>query len=377
MLSDHSKNEQYFEALMTASIVSKTNGNGIITYVNDNFCKITGYTREEMLGHTHAMFRHPENSDTLYQEMWETITTGKIWRERMINLNKDGSNFIAESTIIPLVDEEGNISEYLAIRNDITDLVKLKREIFLKEQEKIEHEKIRDAQKSFLLLFTHELKTPLNAIINFTKYIRKQIEKPEEIDQTKLLGLLDTVSLNAVDMLDNITIILETSKLNANKMIYHNSVFSPEPLIEELLSKYQILIHEKNIQVTKYFTSDVLIHSDEYRVKQIVANILSNAIKYGHNEIYITLFVRDKEVILTIEDNGSGIKNKEAIFELYAQEDTNVLERKGQGTGIGLYFLKLLCRDLHINYTIEDRKDAPGTKFSLRFSKNSPNKEKQ
>lgn len=377
MLSDHSKNEQYFEALMTASIVSKTNSNGVITYVNDNFCKITGYTREEMLGRTHAMFRHPENSDTLYQEMWETITTGKIWRERMINLNKDGSNFIAESTIIPLVDEEGNISEYLAIRNDITDLVKLKREIFLKEQEKIEHEKIRDAQKSFLLLFTHELKTPLNAIINFTKYIRKQIEKPEEIDQTKLLGLLDTVSLNAIDMLDNITIILETSKLNANKMIYHNSVFSPEPLIEELLSKYQILIHEKNIQVSKYFTSDVLIHSDEYRVKQIVANILSNAIKYGHNEIYITLSVRDEEVVLTIEDNGPGIKNKEAIFELYAQEDTNVLERKAQGTGIGLYFLKLLCRDLHINYTIGDRKDAPGTKFSLCFSKNPSNKEKQ
>ncbi len=362
---------------MTASIVSKTDSKGIITYVNDNFCKITGYSKEEMLGHTHAMFRHPENSDTLYQEMWETITTGKIWRERMINLNKDGSNFIAESTIIPLIDEEGHISEYLAIRNDITDIVKLKREIFLKEQEKVEHEKIREAQKSFLLLFTHELKTPLNAIINFTKYIRKQIEKPKEIDQAKLLGLLDTVSLNAVDMLGNITMILETSKLNANKMIYHYSLFSPESLIEELLNKYHILIHEKNIHVTKYFTSNALIHSDEYRVKQIIANILSNAIKYGNNEIHITLSTHDDDVVLIIEDNGPGIKNKEAIFELYTQEDTNILERKGQGTGIGLYFLKLLCRDLHIDYTIDDRKDAPGTKFSLCFSKNPSNKEKQ
>jgi signal transduction histidine kinase len=104
---------------------------------------------------------------------------------------------------------------------------------------------------------------------------------------------------------------------------------------------------------------------------------LSNAIKYGNNEIHITLSTHDDDVVLIIEDNGPGIKNKEAIFELYTQEDTNILERKGQGTGIGLYFLKLLCRDLHIDYTIDDRKDAPGTKFSLCFSKNPSNKEKQ
>lgn len=367
MSSDHSKNEQYFEALMTASIVSKTNSDGVITYVNDNFCTITGYTKEEILGHSHAIFRHPDNADTLYQEMWKTITSGKIWRERMINLNKDGSSFIAESTIIPLIDEEGHITEYLAIRNDITDIVKLKREIFLKEQEKIEHKK----QRSFLLFFTHELKTPLNAIINFTKYIRIQIEKPKEIDQAKLLGLLDTVSLNASDMLDNITIILETSKMNANKMIYHHSLFNPEALIGELLIKYHILIHEKNIKVTTNFNSDVLIHSDEYHVKQIVANILSNAIKYGKNEIFITLSKEKERVVFSIEDNGTGIKNKEEIFELYTQEDENFLERTAKGTGIGLYFLKLLCRDLHIDYKVEDRKDAFGTKFSIYFSNKS------
>lgn len=372
MSSDFFRNQQYFKALTESSIVSKSNTKGTIIYVNDNFCKVTGYTEAEMIGHSHNLFRHPDNPDSLYQELWETINAGKIWRGRMINRNKDGSDFIAESTIIPLVDEEGKIREYMAIRNDITDMVKLKREIFLKEQEKIEQGKIREAQKSFLLLFTHELKTPLNAIINFTKYIRKQIESPKAIDQKKLLALLDTVSDNASDMLETITMILETSKLNAHKLTYNYTLFSLNELITVALIKYDSLINEKNIKLIQHLDPDVFIYSDILRIQQIFSNILSNAIKYGNDEIIITL--RDTgpdTVIISIEDNGPGIQDKEAIFGLYAQEGENFLQRKGQGTGIGLYFIKLLCQDLNIYYKIEDREEGGGTKFILSFSKKS------
>jgi PAS domain S-box-containing protein len=370
--SDFFRNQQYFKALTESSIVSKSNTKGTIIYVNDNFCKVTGYTEKEMIGHSHNLFRHPDNPDSLFKELWTTINAGKIWRGRMINRNKDGSDFIAESTIIPLVDEEGKIHEFMAIRNDITDTVKLKREIFLKEQEKIEQEKIREAQKSFLLLFTHELKTPLNAIINFTKYIRKQIESPKAIDQKKLLALLDTVSDNAADMLETITMILETSKLNTHKLTYNYTLFSLNELITVALTKYDSLINEKNIKLIQHSDRDVFIYSDILRIQQIFSNILSNAIKYGNDEIIITL--RDTgtdTVIISIEDNGPGIQDKEAIFDLYVQESENFLQRKGQGTGIGLYFIKLLCQDLNIYYKIEDREEGGGTKFILSFRKKS------
>ena len=360
--------QQYFKALAEASIVSKSDIDGNIIYVNDNFCKVTGYTREEMLGHSHGMFRHPDNPDSVYQEMWETITKGKVWRERITNLNKDGSNFIAESTIIPLIDEEGNIKEYMAIRNDITDMVKLKREIFAKEQEKVKEEKIKEAQKSFLVVFTHELKTPLNAIINFTKYIKKQIEQPKEFNRDKLLKLLESVLKNSSDMLENITNILDVSKLNAGKLNYNYSLFDANELINVSIEKFNSLLRDKNIKLTYDIEQEVFIYSDEQRVKQMFSNVLSNAVKYGNGEITIKLSSNRDMTILSVEDNGPGIKDKEGVFNLYNQEDESLLERRGQGTGIGLYFIKLLCQDLNISYTIEDRAESSGTKFIFTFA---------
>lgn len=360
---------QYFKALTEASIVSKADTFGNIIYVNDNFCRITGYTPEEMIGRSHALFRHPDNPETLYKEMWDTISNGKIWHGRMTNLKKDNSTFIAETTIIPLVDEDGTITEYMAIRNDITDMVMLKRQLFEEQQEKLRQERIREVQKSFLLLFTHELKTPLNAIINFSGYIKKQLERPKELNREKLLPLLETVQQNATDMLENITMILETSKLNAHKLTYNYTVFNANTIIASLVRKYWSMINARNIRLI-LDTEDHMIYNDEYRFTQILTNIFSNAIKYGKDEIILSLSGDRESVVLILEDNGPGIKDKKGVFELYAQEDENLLQRKGQGTGIGLYFVKLLCDDLGINYAIEDR-EGGGTRFILVFNNKS------
>lgn len=372
-LTFHSDDLQYFNALTEASIVSKTDTNGVITYVNDSFCKITGYTRDEMIGHTHSILRHPKNSEFFYKELWDTITSGKIWRGRMVNLSKNGFEFITESTIIPLKDENGNIKEYMAIRNDITDVINLKREIYERNQDKIKQNKVREAQKSFLLLFTHELKTPLNAIINFDKYIKKQLEMPREIDRTKIISLLDSILKNSTNMLEHITKILEISKIDAGKLNYFYSLFNANELVEDVLREYESLLKAKNINVTYNSDKEVFIYSDEHRVKQIFSNILSNAIKYGNDKIVVTLSGNNVTTTLTIEDNGPGIKDKESVFGLFVQEDEHILERKGQGTGIGLYFIDLLCRDLHITYKIKDRDGGTGTCFQLSFD-NKTNK---
>lgn len=363
-------NQQYFKALTEASIVSKSSTDGTITYVNENFCKISGYTEKEMLGKSHNIFRHPDNPDSLYKEMWDTIQSGKIWRHRMTNIKKDGSFFIADTTIIPLVGMDGEILEYMAIRNDVTDLVLLKREIEAKEQEKAEQEKVKETQKAFLLLFTHELKTPLNAIINFSKYVKHQLEKPDQLNKEKLIALLDAVTTNADDMLENITMILETSKLKAGKLTYHFSLFDAAQIIQETLHKYHSLITEKKIDIHLVLEEDIWIKSDAYRFKQIFANILSNAIKYGGNTIAISLQMIDNRPNVVIEDNGPGIRDKQSVFDLYSQEDDFLLQKKEQGTGIGLYFIKLLCEDLHIQYKIMDGKNHSGTKFILIFDPN-------
>lgn len=370
-MQECASNEQYLHALLDASIVSKSDRHGKIIYANENFCKIAGYTLEEMLGKSHNIFRHPDNPDEIYKDMWDTIKSGKVWRGRMKNLNKGGSTFIADSTIIPLFNKSGEIIEYMAIRTDITNEVKLLEEVIHNEQEKIREQQVKDAEKAFLLVFTHELKTPLNAIINFSKYIKKRVVEWNAPQSEKLVELLDGVLENASEMLENIVQILEVSKLNAGQLEYDKKLVHVNQLVKSIEKKYSALIQKNGIKVSYSMDQELFVYSDEYRLNQIISNILSNAIKYGKNQIEIKLESNAQESRIVIEDNGPGIKNKEEVFGLFVQEGVSSTQRKAKGTGVGLYFVKLLCEHLDIAYKIEDRdpdaKDERGVRFLLTF----------
>jgi len=121
--------EQYKNVVDVSSIVSKTDTEGIITYVNEEFCKISGYTKEELIGNNHNILRHPSMSSETFEEMWNTIKSKKVWHGIMNNKAKDGHMYIVKSVINPIFDEDGTIVEYLAIREDITETVKKDNEL--------------------------------------------------------------------------------------------------------------------------------------------------------------------------------------------------------------------------------------------------------
>ncbi len=116
--------QEYQEATNHSSIVSKTDTKGIITYVNDAFCEISGYTREELLGKNHNIVRHPDNPASIFQEMWNTIKNKKtIWKGIVRNRTKNGKSYYVNSLVMPILDLDGNILEYISLRNDITDIM--------------------------------------------------------------------------------------------------------------------------------------------------------------------------------------------------------------------------------------------------------------
>ena len=106
-------------------ITSKTDLKGDITYVSDAFCKISGNTREFMIGKNHRIGKHPDNDPKIYKEMWETIVSGKIWRGRVKNRKKDGGYYWVDSIIEQDYDFDGNVIGYLSIRHDVTAEVEL------------------------------------------------------------------------------------------------------------------------------------------------------------------------------------------------------------------------------------------------------------
>jgi PAS domain S-box-containing protein len=116
--------QEYEEATNHSSIVSKTNTKGIITFVNDAFCETSGYTREELIGVNHNIVRHPDNPKSVFQEMWHTIRDEKkLWKGIVRNRTKSGKSYYVDSIVMPILDLDGKILEYISLRNDITDIM--------------------------------------------------------------------------------------------------------------------------------------------------------------------------------------------------------------------------------------------------------------
>ena len=114
--------DEYKLAIDRSAIVSKTNARGIITYVNDKFIEISGYSYDELIGKPHNIIRHPDMKSETFKEMWETLLSGKVWEGNVKNLKKDGGFYIVKTFINPIIDAEGEIVEFIAMRYDITEL---------------------------------------------------------------------------------------------------------------------------------------------------------------------------------------------------------------------------------------------------------------
>ena len=114
--------KEYQRALDESNIVTKSDLSGRITYANDRFYEVTGFTPEEVLGKPHSLVRHPDTPKAVFADLWATIQAKKTWRGILKNRKKDGSHYVVDITILPILDEFDGISEYIAIRHDVTEL---------------------------------------------------------------------------------------------------------------------------------------------------------------------------------------------------------------------------------------------------------------
>ena len=121
---------EYQEVTNESSIVSKTNLKGILTYVNEQFCTISEYSKIELVGRNHNMVRHPDMPKEVFEDIWNTVQTKKqIWKGIVRNRTKSGKSYYVDSTIKPILDKNGDIVEYIAVRNDITDIMNPKKQL--------------------------------------------------------------------------------------------------------------------------------------------------------------------------------------------------------------------------------------------------------
>ena len=111
-------------AIDESSIVSRTDKNGVITYINQNFCKLSGYSQDEILGKSHNIMRHPDNPKELFKDLWDTIRAKKVWQKTIKNLDKFGKSYWVETTILPILNQHDEIEEFIAVRYNVTQRIK-------------------------------------------------------------------------------------------------------------------------------------------------------------------------------------------------------------------------------------------------------------
>jgi len=330
-------------ALDESSIVAITDAKGVITYVNEKFCEISKYDREELMGRTHRVINSGFHPKSFFKEMWDTIKQGQVWRGEVKNQAKDGGEYWMNTTIVPFLDEEGVPKQFISIRTDITDRVKAETELAERTAQlaKAHDEAIQASliKSQFLANMSHELRTPLNAIIGYSEMLK---EEAEELGEPVFAEDLSKISKAGNHLLALINDILDISKVEAGKMELLLETYQLSDLIQDVLTTIRPLVEGKGNRLETNCSEEGDITVDVTKLRQILLNLLSNANKFtegGLIKFEVEKTIRDSKVgyVFRVQDTGIGMTQDHLskIFQPFTQADASTTRMYG-GTGLGL-----------------------------------------
>ncbi|MDO8992323.1 PAS domain-containing protein [Daejeonella sp.] len=175
----------YKEIIDLNAICSVTDPEGKIIYVNDKFCEISKYSREELLGQDHRIVNSNYHPSSMFKELWETIKSGKVWRSDVKSKAKDGTFFWLDSTIVPIHDENGVITEYFSLRTPIDDRKRIEEE---------QKEYVKNLEK-MLFMVSHEVRHPVSQILGIVQILQEHINLDAESSE-----LISNLKISAADL---------------------------------------------------------------------------------------------------------------------------------------------------------------------------------
>ncbi|HEX2549367.1 MAG TPA: ATP-binding protein [Gammaproteobacteria bacterium] len=314
----------------------------VILAWNEGACRIYHYEPEEVIGKSGLMlFDAGEIAQGHLEDiLWETRTHGK-WTGRLTRIRKNGQGFKADVTCTLLTDSKGVHRGYTMISQDMTEKLQLEEEVKLASDLKKTNHEFEEANRvksHFLATMSHELRTPLNAIIGFSELLYD--EKVDALTPQQKDFINDILN-SAKHLLSLINDILDLSKIEAGKLDFYPSVVDVAQTIAEVCGTLREHANEKKIHINTFFSDGLdTIYIDPIRFKQILYNLLSNALKFtpefGSIEIRF-LNNSETQFRLEIEDNGIGIKTED-ITKLFHEFEQ--LDSKQPGTGLGLALTK-------------------------------------
>jgi len=281
--------KQYTEVIDKVAIVSKTDLKGIITEVNDFFCEISGFSREELIGKNHNIIRHPDMPSSIYSELWETIKVEEVWKGTIKNKTKNGEAYFVHSTIIPLRDKEGKVEGYTGIH-------------FLSTEEEIEKREFRKKVRTNIIEYKKTNSHLLQKIEQLTKELANKNDNKDIKDST--LEDLNTRLKKAQAQID-----YYEKNINEESSRKYGVIDNYKKNLDHITQKYTSV--SKQLTLKK---EEITIIRDDYNLKKREILKLNEELIKQHDII--------KDLRSTIENISEKEENKEdttktSIFSKY------------------------------------------------------------
>lgn len=304
---------------------------------NESFAKFIGQRKEDIIGKTFGSFLKTEMKELL-QKKFDSVTTSGQTLKETVEFSYGGKMVIAETSLLPLHNSTTKTDYVLVIAHDLTEQKHREHELMRIREAALESDKLKSALIGNL---SHEIRTPINGILGFAEILKEEINNADQKE------MADNIVRSGKRLLNTLHSILELSLLESAGKPVNNSLIDVNEIVISTAHKFEEEAKRKNLSLnTKPCQSELLLHTDEFLITQVISNILDNAIKFtdsGGVEISVENKVVNRELkaLIRISDTGIGItkENLELIFKEFRQVSEGY-GRKFEGTGLGLTIAK-------------------------------------
>lgn len=323
----------YKYALDQSAIVAITDAKGTITYANDMFCSISGYSQAEVLGQNHRVLNSNYHQKNFFQEMWSTISKGKVWRGEIRNRAKSGRFYWVATTIVPTLDPMGRPESYIAIRFDITESV-FAAEALQAERAKLAYTERMASLGELAAGIAHELGNPLASIHSWLEILTSSL-KAGTLEQIDIVSTVESVKKKSERMAKIMRSMLTYARDGSRDPCTTVNIAS---LVEDVLD-YAAYVIKKN-KITVHFEQAhqfLPCYCRETEISQVLVNLIVNACdavsKLDERWISVKIESLDSQFVISVMDSGKSI-SPEMVHKIMQPFFTT--KPQGKGTGLGL-----------------------------------------
>lgn len=345
-----------------------TDSNGKIVYVNPAFLSLTGYSSSEVIGKMPSILNSGEHDREFFKNLWDTIKGGETWHGEIRNRKKDGTLVWENVIISPVKDKEDEITNFVAVKEDITQKKELFEAVITAKNKAEEMSRLKS---SFLANMSHELRTPMIGILGYSEVIM-EVTGDQAIHQ-----YAEKMNNSGMRLMETLNQILDLSKIEAEKTEIILKTVEIVKLAREVVEDFRALALRQQNQISlDTGEPEMFITTDERLLRSVLHNLVSNAVKFTQNG-HVRISVRNtgteagNSLEVNVHDTGIGIPEEfhDIIFHEFRQVSEGY-SRSYEGTGLGLSiakkFTELLGGTISVNSC-----PGEGSVFTVRLKAGS------